>query len=520
MARRRWRTIVVLVVAVVGGAAAIAGSQSPAVVYSGLSAQRLAFSLTAAAGDETLSLDVLWMASCGRVVRTSRAAVTTIADNGEFAWSGTHVNELDDGDEDRQRLSLVGRREGDGTLTGVWRGERDAYNGQGQRVDRTCSSGDVAFRVSRDGSTRQPAPQLDGAGHLVVGLAEEPDLVAVGGGRTWVRGRTASGGPSLRPATIVTAVDQQTGLATPTQLDDVGDATVDLAAGEGAAWLLRRDRADTRLLRIDAGTRRVVRGPRLLARGDDASPTGLAVAGGGVWVLLVDGRVLRADAGDGGVVRSISVPVDRRMPAQRRCRRGRYAPLMASHRHAIWVMSRTLMSCRSHASPRAFALARKGPFFSLTRIDARTNRVTRTVALTREYSSLAAGPSGVWAIGCLKPAETYRCRRAAVQRIDLRSGKPAAVVALPPAHSSLRTAQLIGPIGVGRGAVWVVQPADPGSSRGYFDEPPGVLQRIDVADPRPKTVRAIARLPTDLTVDERGAWVLDGVDRALIRIQP
>ncbi len=509
-----------IAVAVAGGGAAIAGSQSPTVGYSGLSAQRLPLTLTVGSDASTLALDVSWRASCGRVVRTVRAAVATIGVNGEFAWSGTHVNELDDGDQDRQRLRLVGRREDDGTLTGVWRGERDHYNGQGQGVDRTCSSGDVAFRVTRDGSTRQPAPQRDGAGHLVIALAEEPDLVAVGVGRTWVRGLTASVGAHDVPATILTAVDQQSGLATSTRIDDVGYATVDLSAGEGAAWLLRRVRTDTRLLRIDAETRRVVRGPRLLSRADDAYPTGLAVGGGGVWVLLVDGRMLRADARNGRLVRTIGVPVDRRMPAQRRCRRGSYAPLMAIHRNAIWVMSRTGMSCRSHASPRAFALARQGPFHSLTRIDTRTNRITRTVALTREYSSLAAGPSGVWAIGCLKVLEAYRCRRAALHRIDLRSAQPAVVVALPTAHSSLRTTQLTGPIGVGSGTVWLVQPVSPGSPQRDGQQPAGVLHRIDVANPRLKTVRAIARLPADLTVDEHGSWVLDGFDRTLIRIQP
>lgn len=116
-----------IVIVVVGGGVAFAVSRSPAVVYSGLSAQRLAFSLEVASDGKTLSLDIKWTASCGRVVRTIRAAVTTIDANGEFAWSGTHVNDrLGDGDEDRQRLRLVGRREGDGTLTGLWRGERDA----------------------------------------------------------------------------------------------------------------------------------------------------------------------------------------------------------------------------------------------------------------------------------------------------------------------------------------------------------------------------------------------------------
>lgn len=510
----------VIVIAVVGGGVALAASQSPAVVYSGLSAQRLAFSLEVASDAKTLSLDIKWTASCGRVVRTIRAAVTTIDANGEFAWSGTHVNDQFDGDEDRQRLRLVGRREGDGTLTGLWRGERDAYNGQGGGIDRTCSSGDVAFRVSRDGSTRQPAPQRDGAGHLVIALGEEPDLVAAGADRTWVRSQTVSDGSAQAPATILTAVNQQTGRATSTRLNDIGYGSVDLAAGEGAAWLLSTDRPGTRLLRIDARTYRVVRGPRLLTPADSGHPTGLAVGGGGVWVLLADGLVVRADPRNGRLLRSIRVPADRRMPSQRRCARSNYATLMAIHRDAVWVMSRTRMSCRSHASPRAFALARTGPLYSLVRIDARTNRVRRTVALTREYSALASGPSGVWGIGCLKPLKTYECRRAAVHRIDLRTGRPAVVVAMPAADPRRRTSQFTGQIGVGSGVVWITQPADPGSPPRHWEEPAGVLQRIDVANPQLTIVRAFPRLPADLAVDDHGAWLLDGFDRTLIGVQP
>ena len=445
MSRRRSWVVVVIVIAVAGGGAGLAGSQSPGVVYSGLSAQRLPFSLSVAADGQTLSLDLTWRASCGRVVRTIRPVVTTIAASGDFAWSGTHVDALDDGDEDRHRLRLIGRREADGALAGVWRGERDSYNGQGRTVDSTCSSGDVAFHISRDGSTSQPAPQRDGAGHLVVALDEEPDLVAVGAGRTWVHGHAATVSSAQAPATTVTEVDPQTGHATATRLDDeIGHGVVDLAAGEGAAWLLKAD-SPARLLRLDARTHRVVAGPRLPISADGGYPAGLAVGAGGVWVLLDGPRVGRADPRDGRVVRTIRVPVDRRFPRQRRCARTTHVTHIAIHRDAIWIMSRSFMSCRSHASSRAFALARKGPLYSLARIDGRTNRVTRAVALPREYGALAAGPSGVWGIGCEKP---------------------------------------------------------------------------DVATSRLETVRAIPRLPADLAVDDRGVWVLDGLDRTLIGVQP
>lgn len=518
MARRRLRSVLAIGIAFMGGGVALAVSQSPVVVYSGLSAQRLPFTL-AVAPDGRLSLDLAWSTSCRGVVRTLRAAATTIAANGEFAWSGTYVDDaLGDGDEDRQRLRLVGRREGDGTLAGVWRGERDLYNGQGGSIDSTCSSGDVAFRLSRDGSTSQPAPQRDGAGHLVIPLGEEPHHVAVGAGKTWVLGQAASVSVRQQGEGILTAVDQRTGRATSSPLDAVGSGTSELAAGDGAAWLLKGG-PPARLLRIDAGTARVVQGPRPPIPADRGYATGFAVGGGGVWVLL-DGRVVRADPRDGSVVRSIRVPVDRRVPPQRRCTRPIHLPLIAVHRKDVWVMSRTALRCRSHASPRAFALARKGFFYSLLRLDARTNRFTRTVALTREYGALAAGPSGVWGIGCRSPAEIYRCRRAAVHRIDLRTGRSAVVVGLP-ADESLRTSQFYGPIGVGAGAVWLVAPAAARAPQPDRRNPQvsGVLQRIDVADPRLTSVRPVPRWPADLAVDEHGAWVLDSVDRTLIRVQ-
>jgi hypothetical protein len=303
----RWWAVAVIAVAVVCGGAALAGSQWPA-AYTGLSSQRLPFMLTVGSDGRTLSLDVSWVASCGRVVRTIRRAVTAIAADGEFAWVGTYVDDaLGDGDEDRQRLRLVGRQEVDGTLSGVWHGDRDHYNGQAYAVDRTCSSGDVTFRLSRGGSTSQPAAQRDGSGHLVIPLQDEPDLVAVGAGRTWVGGQAARVSSDRAPATRVTAIDPRSGRAvTPPRGGDVGYA-VKLAAGEGAAWLLRTD-PPVRLLRIDARKQRAVRGPRLLSPSwAGGLAAGLTVGAGAVWVIRGD-RVLRADLGDGRLVRSIRVP--------------------------------------------------------------------------------------------------------------------------------------------------------------------------------------------------------------------
>ncbi|MCA1677901.1 MAG: hypothetical protein LC777_02590 [Actinobacteria bacterium] len=387
MTRRRAWVVALVALALAGSGATLAGDQSPPRAYTGLSPQRLPFVLTVAADGRTLSLDVTWATDCDGVIRTIRPAATTIAGDGTFAWTGTHVNHLDDGDEDRQRLRLAGRREPDGALTGTWHAERDSYNGQALAIYETCSSGDVKFRVSPRGSTAQPAPQRDRAGHLVISLESQPDLVAVNAGRIWVVGRTAHVDEKHTPATTVTAIDGRTGGAgTPTEVEvDLRNSSVALAAGRDAAWLLR-GHPRIGLLRIDARTRRVVRGPRLPA----PDGTGALVAGaGGVWVLAY-GRVLRADPRSGRPVRMIRLPPDPRLDRPRRCSRGTSPWLVTIHRGAVWVMTETFLRCRSRAGAKSFALARTGPRHALSRIDPRTNRVTRTVPLTREYSVIAS----------------------------------------------------------------------------------------------------------------------------------
>jgi hypothetical protein len=512
MTRGRVLVGAAIATAVAAGAVTLASGQQVA-TYSGLGSQRLPFILSVAGDGRTLSLDVTWRASCGDVVRTIRRAATTIAANGELAWTGTHVNPGDDGDEDRQRLRLTGRVESDGTLTGVWVGERDAYNGEGRSVDRTCATGDVAFRVAPGAGTTQPVPRRDLTGHLVVALEEVPDHVAAGDGKVWVR----SHGPRLdgagaAPQTL-TAFDASTaGASAPIRLGDVSDDQ-QLVAGEGAAWLLTRF-SPVGLLRIDARTQRVTRTPRLGRN----TPVGIAAGAGGVWVLTLD-RVLRLDPRSGRIARSIRLRPDRRAVPYRRCTHPTDPELISVHGDDVWITTRTFLRCRLHASPRAFALARKGPFYSLVRIDPRANRIAKAVTLSREYMAIAAGASGVWGVGCATVPQPGRlaCPRLAVHRFDLRSGRPAVAVALPVAASGLAGFEVISGLGVSSVAIWVVQqtastPGDP--------EPPGVLRRIDIATRKIADVRALPRLPADLTAGDDGVWALDGEDRTLIRVEP
>ncbi len=526
MARRRWLAMVVAVAAA-GGCAALASGQSPGVAYGGLSSQRLPFTLTL--DGQALSLDITWMTTCGGLVRTVRPAATTIGPDGAFAWTGTFVNAYDDADEDRQRLALTGHRDPDGALSGVWHADRDSYNGEARAIDGTCSSGDVAFRATPAGSTSQPGPQRDGAGQLVTPLEGSPARVAAGAGKTWVLGQAATVG-STEFAPTLTAVDQQTGVAeTPMRVDGYG-----LAAGAGAVYLLSSSpstqpsygRPRVRLVRVDASSRAVTRGPFLPA---SLSPSGYepapAVAAGGVW-LLSDDRVVHLDPGTGRLVRAIRVPADRRFRSARRCSRFVHASPIALDGDSVRVVVTTALHCRSHASPRSFALARTGPVYSLASIDARTSRVTRVVSLTRQYTLLAAGAGGVWGIACLQRpvGALLRCRRPALHRIDLRTGRPAVVVALPaPALDTPVLELLVREMTVGAGAVWVLQPAGkptaiPSSPRDEVEA--GVLRRVDIATRAVSTVRAVARLPAGLVSDEHGTWLLDDFAREIVRVTP
>ncbi|MFN2484192.1 MAG: hypothetical protein ABR509_04550, partial [Candidatus Limnocylindria bacterium] len=164
-----------------------------------------------------------------------------------------------------------------------------------------------------------------------------------------------------------------------------------------------------------------------------------------------------------------------------------------------------------------FALARTGPRHALSRIDPRTNRVTRTVPLTREYSVIASGPSGLWGAGCLKRLRhpDFECRRAAVHRIDLRTGRPEVALALPAAAEATSVQILVSDLGAGRDAVWVVQP---GKSESASSRVSSVLRRVDLSTRKLTTVRTLPREPADLAVGGHGAWVVDVLER--IRIDP
>jgi len=127
--------------------------------YAGLTAQRLPIRLAASEYDERFSLDVSWIARCAdrETVRTARRRAVRIRADGRFSWTGKHVIPGGDGDEERHRLRLHGRRSEGGTLTGTWSAQRSFLNGQvaafgglGAGISK-CPSVSVAFRMRKGG---------------------------------------------------------------------------------------------------------------------------------------------------------------------------------------------------------------------------------------------------------------------------------------------------------------------------------------------------------------------------------
>ncbi len=485
MARRILFAAAVVAVVVVAAVVLLdPGASRPAAGdYAGRSSQDLPFRLTVAPDRRTLTLDVRWR--CGEQgVRMSRRRAVKVGRDGHFAWKGRYVDPVDggDGDEERQRLEIAGRADADGHLKGTWHADLAYRNGESYAIDARCASGPVSFELSR----RRGAPGTDDAGNRVIAFDGKVDKLAVGAGGAWVLARGERG-------QVLQRVDPETGRAGASTAVRTTVGNV-IAAGEGAAWVLTfGDGPHNGLTRVDGRSGRVTQvliptpGP---ARLDDPPEIfDMAAGAAGVWLHRGD-RVLRVDPRSGRVVRAI------RLPGVRPAQSGEPCPLDRGDRiavgaGAVWVTS----SCGSRGSR----------FGVLVRIDPRTNRVTRTVALGAAYQAIAAGRLGVWgATPSATPTGTPIA--STLQRIGTRDGRPTLTVPLPAGGAAS--------LAVSRDAVWVTSFGTPGRDGGT-----GTLLRLDPASSRLSTALKLEQ-PYDMAVGERGVWVLDGFARTLTRLRP
>jgi outer membrane protein assembly factor BamB len=300
----------------------------------------------------------------------------------------------------------------------------------------------------------------------------------------------------------VTAIDPQTGHLGTRRVVRVGPVRFD--AGEGAAWVL--DMSAFVLIRLDARTQRVRRAPHPPEPADSRSPplaADLAVGAGGVWMLEeFTTRVLRADARTGRFVHSIVLPGSpsaRRSRAASGCGPSRYDVRRVATAHdTVWVTSDMSATCRGSREQHR-----------LTRIDARTNRVTRTVALARELTALAADGDGVWGVTCREgpppPTISTTCPNATLIRIDPRNGNTIRRTPLPSGD--------IAGLAVSDDAVWVSQVLQ------TEDQTRGRLLRLDRATGRLTTALHLSGAASNVVVAAGRAWVANIATHTLTRIR-
>lgn len=534
--RRPVLAVITTGIVVVGAVAVYERAASPqsaaqAGVYVGLSDQRLPVKL-AVSEDRVTSLDIRWLARCGRrhrgvgatsIERTIRPAAVKIADGGTFSWRGTSVERGHDGDEERQRLRLRGRHAADGRLSGTWRAERDFFNGQLGAVDRRCSTGDVRFDVRIGGSLRQPAPTTDAAGNRVVALDITADSVAATAKTVWVLSNSRTSEDSYRRT--VSEVNPTTGRVRKLKtLPGGGVDEIPFAAGSGAAWVGTyrsstspngQIRTVGTLLRVDARTRRVTAVPPHPRW--SGTIRAVAVGAGAVWLLAdrtsiaADGTwqaVLRVDPRSSRVVDAVALSPDRRTRATARCRAGNdTAELLAAGAGAVWVISTASYGCEApQPGTRQRRQDRIGRSIRLRQIDARGVRVTRTIRLRHSYTKLAVAANAVWATTCSLRFPVPGCDRTArhaLHQISLRNGAPAAV-------TPLSGGEIVAGLAASRDAVWISQTDKDGRS--------GALRRLDRTNGRLSTILRLEGAPSNVSVGGDGVWLVDTFARTLIGV--
>ncbi len=509
MTRRRLLGVTAVAIAVAVAIVAFAGrdgtpppaqGQEPrpaAGDHTGASSQRLPVTATVAKDRRTLTLDVRWRCTSPRDpaaggVLVFRHRSVKISRDGSFSAAGRLVGRPGSA---VQTARVAGRTDASGGLSGTWSG---AYEDVTADTDIRCASGDVTFDLRRRQAAR-------GAGDLRIAL-DGPREVAAAAGRVWV---LAQG--QLGPAVV--SIDPRTGRASTRARLGSQNASVAppgvafppvLAAGAGAAWVVTGILGpQLELTRVDGRTGEMRRiAVALPAPAPGRAPAAfqsVAVGAGAVWMLVGD-HVLRLDPHSGRLVRAIRLTPAPPAGTERHCGRGvgrgaglgLQADRLAVGAGAVWVASK----CGPRPSRLGF----------LSRIDPRTNRVTRAVALRRSYSAIAAGRAGIWLATATATLLTARPPQPALHRLDARDGRTITVARLPEDSS-------VTGLAVDRDAVWVTESSAPQPGA----PPVGALRRTRGAGGPMPSVARLER-PAGVAVGASGVWVVDAFAGTVRRV--
>jgi YVTN family beta-propeller protein len=258
----------------------------------------------------------------------------------------------------------------------------------------------------------------------------------------------------------------------------------------------------------------------------NASPTGLAQAGGSVWVLNIGANtVSRIDAGGRVVVRVVPLPGP--------------ADAIAADESGAWVVYvRSGSGLGTGSAGAAF-------------VDTRFNDVTRTVVLNRLFEggdAIALGAGSVWAAdrGFVTRIDPATGRILALIHVDSTGNSGVAVgdvaiwalgfpgvVRIDPATNTIvatiPVAQNVsggGPsptaLAVGAGAVWVANRfVVSGGSLGHL--PPtmrGTVSRIDPATNAVVATIPVGHDPFGIAADDGAVWVANRTGFTVSRIDP
>lgn len=466
-----------------GGAAALVSRDDPDTrTYRGLTSEHLPVELRVT-GDR-LAFDIRWVTECvGNIslvdVERTRSDGTAarIRQDGRFAWTGRFTIAADGAsDPEMLPLRLSGRVRADGSIAGAWR-IGDATSGN------RCPEVPARFTVRRGGSQRLPPPRAAGDGVRATPLADTPEAVVASAGRIWVAG--ASLGSSRL---VITEIDPAAGrVLARSRVRGARRPSRGSGAQQFAGVVGRATGNGPRSGRRRFEVTRENRPPRLGPADVHPNFGDFVVSAGNSRFDVIGPRVLRVD-GRAGAVHETLLPRGRR----RLCPGRDEGMLLAVGGGSVWVATGD-GAMRSGATCPSDPITRR-----LVRVDPRKGGVTRVVGLRANYSHLAVGAGGLWAV------VRGSGRRSPLHRIDPVSGRPLETISLP--------MEFVSDLTIRDGTIWLAGDARAGNAVVVRVRPGRDRSEVVWRDP----VRS-SRL-TNAVFDRRGAWILDIAGREVIRV--